>query len=329
MTPLAFEQRYRHEWQELAELLARIPQRRIWRRQPPDAVNPERLAALYRRVCEQLAAARARAYPAHIVERLEHLAQEAHQAIYRVQDFGLRRFISLMNHDVPRAVRDHAAYVWLAAAIILLPAIAMGVLVHQSPELILSVMSADQASELEQMYARTTESIGRTRDADTDWRMFGYYIQHNTSLGFQCYAGGFFAGLLSIFALGYNGVFLGALAGYLTERGLGDMFWSFVATHAAFELTAIVLAGAAGIRLGHALLVPGCRTRLQSLVHAARRTVTVVYGFAVLFLIAAAVEAFWSSAPWVPHVVKYLVAAVCWSAVLMWLWRGGRRNARG
>ena len=60
-----------------------------------------------------------------------------------------------------------------------------------------------------------------------------------------------------LFFLAYNGAFSGALAGYLTERGLSSTFYSFIATHSAFELTAIVLSGAAGLRIGHALLAPG------------------------------------------------------------------------
>jgi uncharacterized membrane protein SpoIIM required for sporulation len=154
--------------------------------------------------------------------------------------------------------------------------------------------------------------------------MFGYYIRNNISVAFQCFAGGLFAGLGSLFYLGYNGAFSGALAGYITERGLSSTFYAFVATHSAFELTAIVLSGAAGLRVGHALLAPGRLTRRQSLVVATRDTAVIVYGVVALLIIAAAVEAFWSSASWLPHTVKYGVAAACWLAVLGYLSFQGR-----
>jgi len=95
-------------------------------------------------------------------------------------------------------------------------------------------------------------------------------------------------------------------------------------THAAFELTAIVLSGAAGLKLGHALIAPGRRTRGQSLVHAAKECVVVVYGVTAMLVVAAAFEAFWSSAPWLPHSVKYTVAGVCWFAVFAYLLFQGR-----
>jgi uncharacterized membrane protein SpoIIM required for sporulation len=155
--------------------------------------------------------------------------------------------------------------------------------------------------------------------------MFGYYISHNISIAFQCFAGGLFAGVGSVLFLAYNGAVIGGVAGYLTERGLSSAFYSFVVTHGAFELTAIVLAGGAGLKLGHSLLAPGRRTRMQSLVAAAKECVVLVYGVTAMLVVAAAIEAFWSSATWLPAVAKYSVAGVCWSAVFAYLLLQGRR----
>jgi uncharacterized membrane protein SpoIIM required for sporulation len=206
-----------------------------------------------------------------------------------------------------------------------LPTIVLGLLVYMRPELILSVVSSETAAEFEAMYSASAESIGRRRDANTDWVMFAYYIRNNISVSFQCFAAGLFVGLGTLFFLAYNGAFAGALAGFLTERGLSETFYSFVATHSSFELTAIVLSGAAGLRLGHSLLAPGRRTRAQALLIAARESAVLLYGVVAMLLIAAAVEAFWSSARWLPSIVKYGVAAVCWTFVVAYLAFQGRR----
>ena len=63
-------------------------------------------------------------------------------------------------------------------------------------------------------------AIGRTRGADDDWQMFGHYIRNNIGIAFQCFATGLLAGLGSLFFLVINGVMIGAVAGYLTARGL-------------------------------------------------------------------------------------------------------------
>jgi len=69
-------------------------------------------------------------------------------------------------------------------------------------------------------------------------------------IGFQTFAGGLLAGVGSVWFLAANGVVIGAVAGYLTEIGYSETFWSFVAGHSSLELLAIVLSGAAGLRLG-------------------------------------------------------------------------------
>jgi uncharacterized membrane protein SpoIIM required for sporulation len=203
----------------------------------------------------------------------------------------------------------------------------IGVLVYYEPTLVLSVVDGTTAASVEQMYSRSAEEIGRTRDAGDDWTMFGFYILNNVGIAFRCFASGLAAGLGSIFFIVYNGAAIGALAGYVTERGFGDTFYSFVVTHGAFELTAIVLSGAAGLKLGHSLLAPGRRTRRQSLVQAARECVVIVYGMAAMLIVAAAIEAFWSSSVWVPNAVKYGVAAACWVGVLGYLALQGRHAA--
>lgn len=326
MTPLSFEALYHAEWQELEELLDRVLGRRT-KRNSTEPPRGERIAALYRRACEHLALARARSYPAYLVDRLDRLTADAHQVIYQQREFGAVALWRLVTRDFPRAVRADAAYVWLATALMAVPSLVLGVLVYYQPDLILSVVDAATAAEFEQMYSTAAESIGRTRNAGDDWTMFGFYISNNIGVAFQCFATGLAAGLGSIFFLVYNGAMFGAVAGYLAERGLGDTFFSFVVTHGSFELTAIALSGAAGLKLGHSLLAPGRRTRGESLVAAARECVVIVYGVTAMLIVAAAVEAFWSSAAWVPSAVKYGVAAACWVAVFAYLALQGRRAA--
>jgi uncharacterized membrane protein SpoIIM required for sporulation len=325
VTPLNFEQMYRDEWSELETLVDRLLGRKTTLPRSSAPVSGVRFAALYRRACEHLALARARSYPAYLIDRLERATADAHQLIYHRRDFGLARAKRVVAVDFPSAVRKHHAHVTVATAALVLPTIIVALLVYRRPELILSVVSAETASSFQEMYSPAADSIGRTRTATTDWMMFGFYIRNNVSVAFQCFAGGLFAGLGTLFFLAYNGAFSGALAGYLTERGLAPTFYSFIATHSAFELTAIVLSGAAGLRIGHALVAPGRLTRLRSLEQATRDAAVLLYGVTAMLFVAAAIEAFWSSAKWIPPLVKYGVAGVCWTAVLAYCGFQGRR----
>ena len=325
MTAVQFERTYQDEWNELEALLAAHAGSR--RGADDSSMARARMAALYRRACGQLALATARAYPAYIVERLQRLTGEGHQLIYRHRSTSLRQMWETAITAMPIAVRAQRRYVIVAALAFLVPTVVMGLLVAWRADLILSLVSPETAAQFDEMYGPGSEAIGRTRDANTDWMMFGYYIRNNISVAFQCYAGGIFAGVGSLFYLAFNGAFGGAVAGFLVDRGLGGTFFSFVATHSSFELTAIVLSGAAGLRLGHGLIAPGRESRTAALVRGARESMPLVYGATAFLIAAAAVEAFWSSARWVPLPVKYSVAALCWTAVILHLTLQGRRRA--
>jgi len=247
------------------------------------------------------------------------------ELIDRRREFGLARLRRAASVEFPSAVRAHAAYVAIAAAAFVLPTVIVGAVVHRHPELILSLVDSHTASSFENMYSAATDSIGRTRGASTEWMMFGLYASHNVGVALQCFAGGLFAGIGSVGFLVYNGVFSGALGGYLINRGLSPRFFSFIATHSAFEMTAMVLSGAAGLRVGHALVAPGARTRGHALAVATRESAVLLYGVTAMLFVAAGIEAFWSPATWPPHALKYAVAAVCWTAVVAYFVLQGRR----
>jgi uncharacterized membrane protein SpoIIM required for sporulation len=317
MTPLQFEAAHAAVWDELEAAVGVLPKGR--RAAPADRA---RIAALYRTACEHLALAESRAYPVWLIDRLEALTARGHQRIYRETDFGLDKLRRLFVVDFPTAVRAHWRHLLVAVLAFAGPLVATGVAAYADPGFVLSLHDAGSVDAYERMYGDTEGPIGRS--AGNDWEMFGFYVFNNVRIAFQCFAGGLFLGVGSVFFLVVNGALAGSIAGYVTWRGFGTNFYSFVVTHGAFELTGIVLAGAAGLILGHALLAPGRRSRLASLADAARRAVVIVYGMTAMFLVAAAIEAFWSAARWVPAEVKFAVGAACWLAVFAYFAFQGR-----
>ncbi|SEK62262.1 Uncharacterized membrane protein SpoIIM, required for sporulation [Roseateles sp. YR242] len=316
MTPIRFEAEYGAMWDAFAEQITVAQQGRT--------VDGALLAARYRRVCEHLALAQSRAYPIHLVARLETLAQDAHQLVYRRQDYGLAALGRLLRVELPGAVRAQHRYVWLAFVLFTLPLALSFALAWHSPDFALRVLEATQLRNYESMYGDGRESIGRIREAASDWQMLGHYIFNNIGIGFRCFGAGILAGVGSAFVLVFNGLQIGVVAGHLQRAGLGHNFWPFVATHSAFELTGIVLSGAAGLRMGLGWLMPGRLSRVEALKAAARAAVPLVYAAFFLLLIAAGFEAFWSSAAWVEPWVKFVVASLCWALVLLWLCLMGR-----
>ena len=335
MTPRQFEARYEPVWAELEQGLNAFDDGKAGRRKPrrlkagefqtgaTPVAGAARVAQLYRQCCEHLALARERAYPVHLVARLEALTARAHQRIYRRHDFGLGALRDLVLWRAPAAVRAMRWHLLVTTLVFVLPAIVVGVATWIDPHFALTVIDASQVREYDHMYGpEAGEHLGRT--SGDDWMMFGHYIRNNVGVSFRCFAAGLALGIGSLFFIGYNGLLLGAVAGLLVTRGDSERFFSFVVTHSAFELTAIVLSGAAGLKLGHAVLAPGRLTRTQALMRAAHETSPVVFCFVAMLLIAAALEAFWSSAGWIAPGVKYVVGGCCWTLVLAYLGLQGK-----
>lgn len=326
MTPLHFETQHLEDWAELGKLLDELETfPKPWRRAAAKGpfADGARLSELYRQSCEHLSLAQARAYPLSVIERLESLTHRAHRAIYRRQDYGVDQLKRLILIDIPESVRAHRWYALISALLFVLPMITVAYATYQHSGFFLHFVDSQTARSFEQMYSFDAAKLGKPREAADDWQMLGYYIQNNIGIGFRCFAGGVPAGLGSIFFILYNGLHIGAIAGYLTAQGHAENFYSFVVTHSSFELTGIVLSGAAGLRLGHALLAPGRRTRLEAFKHNAKGAVVVMYGVIIMLVIAAFLEAFWSSSRWISPPLKYAAGFVCWMLVISYLvWQG-------
>jgi len=322
-----FVARYQAEWQTLEQWLAQRGERpRQARRQAAhegldDADFPQR----YRRLCQQLALARRRGYSPQLVARLQQLMQQGHTLLYRTPRPQWQRALAFLFADFPQLVRSQARSMWVAAALFVVPLVGSFALILWRPELIHLLMDNARIAEFERMYDPASPNLGR--DSGTNWTMFGYYIMNNISIGLRTFAFGLIAGVGTVLVMLFNGVGIGSVAGHLQHIGHGDPFWRFVAGHGAFELTAIVIAGGAGLQLGMKLLAPGRRRRIDALVEGGVIGAKLCVGVAAMLLIAAFIEAFWSSIAAIPAWGKYSVAAVLWTTVFVWLWRGGRGAA--
>jgi uncharacterized membrane protein SpoIIM required for sporulation len=323
MTPVEFRRRHEAEWDGLERLVEVLRSRGPV---APDSVEAAAgFPAAYRSLCQQLALARTRHYPPALVERLNALALAGHEVLYGpvALPFGERIRVFLL-HDFPALVRRHRVPLLLSLGLTVVPAVLMALAVQLQPETVYALLDPGQVSGIEGMYSGNP---GAARGAEGDLEMFAYYIWNNISVGFRCFAGGLLLGSASVLALVFNGLLLGAVAVHLAQIGAGGRFFPFVVTHSAFELTAIVLCGQGGLMLAGALIAPGRLRRVDALRKASGDAVRIVYGAAGMLVVAAFLEGFWSSSAVIPAGIKYGVAAVLWSFVLLYFLRMGRVRA--
>ncbi len=323
----AFVARHAAEWDAFEHWLdAReaSPRRARARRRDWTGLADEDMPSRYRRLCQQQALARRRGYSPHLTARLQALMQRGHDVLYRPPPPPWRQALRFLMADFPRLVRAQRGCLWASLALFVVPLVAMFGLIQATPELAYGVMPPAQLAQMEAMYDPADAAERFARDRQSDVQMFGYYIWNNVSIGFRTFASGLLAGLGTMVVLLSNGVMIGTVAGHLQAIGHGDPFWRFVVGHSAPELTAIVIAGAGGLRLGLALVAPGRLRRVDALVQAGRDGGRLCLGILAMLVFAAFVEAFWSSTGAVPAPVKFGVGGGLWLLTLLWLWRGGR-----
>ncbi|WP_426140320.1 stage II sporulation protein M [Pseudomonas sp. DWP3-1-2] len=315
-----FESRHQPDWQLFSAHLDALEKGKA------DPASNQSFVSEYRRICHQLALAQERGYSSHLIDPLQQLAMRGHQQLYRHRSPVGMQVLSFVMAGFPQLVRAQWRFVCMAGLLFFGSLIGMGLLVYGFPDLVYSVIDPRQVAEMEIMYDPAARRIGQAieRESSDDWMMFGYYIMNNIGIAFQTYATGLLFGLGSLFFLLFNGLMIGAVAGHLTGIGYGQTFWSFVIGHGAFELTAIVLAGAAGLQLGWSLVAPGRLTRGEALRLAAQKSLQLIYGVILFLLIAAFIEAYWSSMSWPAPIIKYGVGAILWALVFSYLAFAGR-----
>ncbi|MFA0809765.1 stage II sporulation protein M [Microbulbifer epialgicus] len=313
-----FENRHRESWAQLE----------TWLKDDGKDTKAAKLdlPASYRELCQQLAVAKERQYTSRLIDHLNQLVMAAHHRVYRQQTLRRKGWLHYLLAGFPQAVRANGRTVALACALFLLPALVMGVGTYYNDALIYAVMGPEDVLSLESMYDPGRHVLGRERGSDTDLGMFGFYIKNNIGIAFRTFAGGILFGLGSIFFLAFNGVYLGAVFGHITRVGFISTFYPFVIGHGAFELTAIVLAGAAGLLLGRSLVDPGQYRRSVALRLASVEAMKIMYGTFLMLLIAAFLEAFWSSSATTPINIKLGVGGLLWLLVFAYFALAGRRE---
>jgi uncharacterized membrane protein SpoIIM required for sporulation len=281
----------------------------------------------YRRLCHHLALAQGRGYSHEVTDRLQRIVQQGHRALYRPPAPRWHRVAGFLTAGFPRLVRSQWRCILAAAVLFYVPALVVLVLVQWHPELAHTLFSSAQLAQFEKMYDPANHHIGRS--SGTDMQMFGYYVMNNVSIAFRTFASGLFFGVGAIYVLGANGLLIGGMAGHLTAIGYGGPFWRFVVAHSAFELSALVIAGGAGLHLGLTLLMPGRRRRGPALVAAGWVGAQLALGAFAMLLMAAFIEAYWSSIAALPDALRFGSGALLWMLVLGWLGRGGRAGSHG
>lgn len=301
----------RTNWAELERLCGAM-EGRSRRRVPAETVT--RFSTLYRAACADLALADAYQLPPGMVHYLHQLVGRAHNQLYRARTFNTAVWFRELFVRVPqRLFGDNCLR--LAFCVFWGVFLLSMMMAYRSPSYAKRVIGTAWLERLEESFSNPIG--GGNSGAQLGGAMAGFYILNNTSIGLRCFAFGLLFGIGGLFVTVYNSAVLGASFGHMaTLEGQRENFFHFVTAHGPFELTAIVLSAAAGMRLGFSLVHTRGYTRGASLRRAAYEAMPTMGAAMLMFFLAAMIEAFLSPSP-APYWIKAAVAIIS-SAMLMW-----------
>ena len=321
MTRDELVKRRRPSWQTLEQRVNASERIRGAHDMSPQDVSE--LAALYRGMAGDLMRVRRDRLGADLERYLDNLASRAHNALYAGTSVGSQFSLTSLVLDFPGAVRRNGRLFWLATFLFYVPALVAGYAAFVDENYALAVLSQEQLEQIEQMYQA---NVSEGRQLEANEQMTGFYIYNNIGIAFRCFATGILFGLGPLYYLLFNGLFMGVVEGHLARVGVWENLMAFTSTHMPWELTAIVISGAAGLQMGWSLILTRGRTRLGHLQAHGLELLRQLAGVTVFLTIAAILEA-WYSPSSLSYQVKYISGAVGWVLVAVILVAGGRRRA--
>ena len=275
-------------WEELEDLSIQMG----GGRGKADTDRVSRFATLYRAACADLALAESYQLPPQTVEYLHRLVGRAHNQLYRSQGYQFNSWTKRIFTDTPRLIFNDLCIQIVTIIFWGLFLIAAYLSYNTTvwPGFSEAVVGVEGLDQLRESYGR----FGGNRGVGSNTFMMGYYIQNNATIGLQC----FVMMLLVIpgfVVLSYNAIYLGAVFGVMFRPDSGaasENFQNFVTAHGPFELTAIILAAGAGLKIGLSWIMSDGLNRKDSLLKTARESLPIVMCAVVLFVLAAMIEGF-------------------------------------
>jgi uncharacterized membrane protein SpoIIM required for sporulation/uncharacterized RDD family membrane protein YckC len=255
---------------------------------------------------------------------LNRLVSGAHNLLYRRRTIAPSAVVRYLFFTVPQEIQRSSLAVLLAGLLLFVPLGVTTVAVIRDPESAVAFLPPAMLDRAEEGVRAAREGEGYV-DVPEIYRptMASAIIANNIQVAFLAFASGITAGALTVYVLISNGMSIGAVLGLYSSKGIGGLILAFIAPHGVLELFAICIAGAAGLLIGAALLVPGDRPRRRALIENGRRAASLVAGATFLLLFAGVIEGFISPIPWWPLELKLIVSAVTALLLFVYIRQGG------
>jgi len=303
-------------WQRLEDLLKMME---VASFQGLTRAEVREFGELYRRAAADLAIAREETRDPRLINYLNSLVIRAHGKIYRAESQGVSMIWQFFIKDLPQTFRKNLGYMAVAFVTFILFIVIGAVLTWRDTDFTHFVYLSGVEYQIKNnnhwwLDLNEANQIGSSQ-----------ILTNNILVTIRVFAMGAFFGIGAFYDLAFEGARFGSVfaACYKLNPPFGDALASFVVGHGVIELSTIIFCAGAGMMIGYSLINPGDLTRAQALKQKGIEAVRIVFGCAVLLVIAGIIEGFISPSN-LPAAAKFGVGITTGIAMYSYLLLVGR-----
>lgn len=252
--------------------------------------EPDALAEVFLQLTDDLAYARTHYPKAEVTVYLNSLTSNFHNAIYKNKREKGSRFASFWREEAPMLFYNNRRYLLYSLLIFVLSG-AMGALSAEHDPTYLRLILGDGYVDMTLENIEKGDPMGVYKSEDMASMFFGITF-NNIKVSLMAFAAGILFSFGTGFLLFYNGIIIGAFQYFFYQKGLLMTSFLTIWIHGTLEISAIILAGGAGLVMGHSLIFPGTYARVTSLVRGAREGVKMVLALTPIFIVAGFLESY-------------------------------------
>ena len=252
--------------------------------------DPDELTERFVELTDDLSYARTFYPDSKVTRYLNGLAAQMHRGLMQNQRDDRSRFITFWQYELPLLFRQSHKLLAVSAGIFLVACI-LGWVSAAHDNTFVRLILGDQYVNMTLENIKKGDPLGVYNSSDQA-TMFVQITANNIYVAFRTFVFGLFASFGTIAMLFYNGVMLGSFQYFFYERGLLLDSVLKIWIHGTLEISAIIVAGCAGLTVGNSLLFPGTYSRLDSFKRGVRQGLKIAVGLVPIFIAAGFLESF-------------------------------------
>jgi uncharacterized membrane protein SpoIIM required for sporulation len=252
--------------------------------------NPGELADAYTQITTDLSFSRSHYPNSRITVYLNNLASSLHNQLYKNKKESLSRFITFWTKEIPD-VMYHSRKELFYSFTVFIVCVLIGVISALNDDSFVRLILGNGYVDM------TLDNIERGNpmdvyDSSSEIPMFLMITFNNIAVAFRIFVFGLLTGFGAGFILFYNGIMIGAFQTFFFQHDAGWESMLSIWCHGAFEISAIIIAGAAGFVLGNGWLFPGTYSRGYAFKQCAGKGIKIITGLIPVFILAGFIESF-------------------------------------